>query len=229
MRRESQRIGDIRMSERNFQIAPSILAADFNRLGEQIQTLEQNQIELLHIDVMDGMFVPSISFGMPVIAAIRRESRLFFDVHLMVQEPIRYVEEFARAGADSITVHVEACRDVSGTLEKIQSLGRKTAITLNPETPVEALFPYLPMVDMVLVMSVRPGFGGQKFMPDSLDKVRCLDQLRKAQNWRYSIEIDGGITHDNLREAAAAGVDILVAGTAVFDGNIAENIKLMRR
>ena len=217
------------MSERDVQIAPSILAADFNCLGEQIQTLEENQIELLHIDVMDGMFVPSISFGMPVIASIRRESRLFFDVHLMVQEPVRYVEDFVRAGADSITVHVEACRDVKGTLEKIQSLGRKTAISLNPETPVDALLPYLPMVDMVLVMSVRPGFGGQKFMPDSLDKVRRLDELRKAQKWHYRIEIDGGITHDNWREVAAAGVDILVAGTAVFDGDIAENITIMRR
>ena len=217
------------MSERDVQIAPSILAADFNCLGEQIQTLEENQIELLHIDVMDGMFVPSISFGMPVIASIRRESRLFFDVHLMVQEPVRYVEDFVRAGADSITVHVEACRDVKGTLEKVQSLGRKTAISLNPETPVETLLPYLPMVDMVLVMSVRPGFGGQKFMPASLDKVHRLDEMRKAQKWHYRIEIDGGITHDNLREVAAAGVDILVAGTAVFDGDIAENIKMMRR
>ena len=217
------------MSERDFQIAPSILAADFNCLGEQIQTLEENQIELLHIDVMDGMFVPSISFGMPVIASIRKQSRMFFDAHLMVQEPVRYVEEFVRAGAESVTVHVEACRNVKGTLEKIQSLGRKTAISLNPETPVEALLPYLPIVDMVLVMSVRPGFGGQKFMPQALDKVRYLDRVRKENKWRYRIEIDGGITHNNLSEVVAAGVDILVAGTAVFDGDIAENVKMMRR
>jgi len=217
------------MSERKFQICPSILAADFNCLGEQIQILEENQIELLHIDVMDGMFVPSISFGMPLIASIRKRSRLFFDVHLMVQEPGRYVEEFVRTGADSITVHVEACRDVGGTLEKIKALGVKCAVSLNPETPAENVLPYLPVVDMVLVMSVRPGFGGQKLIPESLDKVRYLDQVRREQNMDYLIEVDGGVTHENLDEVVNAGVDVVVAGTAVFGGDIAENIKVMRR
>lgn len=217
------------MSKRDFEIAPSILAANFNCLGEQIQILEENQIEILHIDVMDGMFVPSISFGMPLIASIRKESKLFFDVHLMVEEPVRYVEAFVKAGADSITVHVEACKEVKETLEKIKSLGIKCAITLNPETPVESIDSYLPMVDMVLVMSVRPGFGGQKLIPASLDKVRYLKKVRQEQGLCYKIEIDGGVNRDNLRELVSAGVDVVVAGTAVFAGNIADNLKEMRR
>ncbi len=226
---ELHRIEDSSMSERNYQICPSILAADFNCLGEQIQILERNQIELLHIDVMDGMFVPSISFGMPLIASIRKESKLFFDVHLMVEEPARYVEEFVKAGADSITVHVEACRDVGATLDKIKSLGVECAISLNPETSAESALPYLSMVDMVLVMSVRPGFGGQKLIPESLDKVAYLAQVRDEQGLDYAIEVDGGVTHDNLDEVVSAGVDIVVAGTAVFRGDIAENVKIMRR
>lgn len=217
------------MSTRDFKLAPSILAADFNCLGEQIQTLEENQIKLLHIDVMDGMFVPSISFGMPLIASIRKNSSLFFDVHLMVQEPVRYLEEFVRVGADSITVHIEACRDLERTLEQIKVLGVRRAVSFNPETPVETLMPYLSMVDMVLVMSVRPGFGGQKFMQESLDKVRFLDRVRKEHNLHYEIEIDGGITHDNFLNAVSAGVDIIVAGTAVFAGDIEKNVRVMRR
>lgn len=217
------------MSKRDFEIAPSILAANFNCLGEQIQILEENQIEILHIDVMDGMFVPSISFGMPVIASIREESKLFFDVHLMVEEPNRYVEAFVKAGADSLTVHVEACKEVKETLEKIKSLGIKCAVTLNPETPVESLDSYLPMVDMVLVMSVKPGFGGQKLIPESLDKVRYLKRMRQERGLCYKIEIDGGVNRDNLREIVSAGVDVVVAGTAVFAGDIADNLKEMRR
>lgn len=217
------------MSKRDFEIAPSILAANFNCLGEQIQILEENQIEILHIDVMDGMFVPSISFGMPVIASIRKESKLFFDVHLMVEEPNRYVEAFVKAGADSLTVHVEACKEVKETLEKIKSLGIKCAVTLNPETPVESLDSYLPMVDMVLVMSVKPGFGGQKLIPESLDKVRYLKRMRQERGLCYKIEIDGGVNRDNLREIVSAGVDVVVAGTAVFAGDIADNLKEMRR
>lgn len=217
------------MGKRDFRLAPSILAADFNCLGEQIQTLEENEIEILHIDVMDGMFVPSISFGMPLIASIRKNSSLFFDVHLMVQEPDRYVEEFVKAGADSITVHVEACTDVAGTLNRIRECGLRTAISFNPETEVEELLPYLPLVDMVLVMSVRPGFGGQKFIMSSLDKVRYLDRIRNEQKLDFAIEIDGGVKRSNLEEIVTAGVDVVVAGTAVFDGDIAENVKVMRR
>lgn len=205
-------------------LAPSILAADFNRLGEQIQSLEQNGIEWLHIDVMDGTFVPSISFGMPVIASIRKKSRLFFDVHLMVQEPGRYIKEFVDAGADSITVHVEACRDVAGMLEEIGKYPVRRAVSIKPATDVSAVMPYLEQVDMVLVMSVEPGFGGQKLLPETLGKIRELDLLRRQEGYSYKLEIDGGVTHDNLREVVQCGTDIIVAGTAVFQGDITANI-----
>jgi ribulose-phosphate 3-epimerase len=152
-------------------LAPSILSADFNRLGEQIQILQDNHIEVLHIDVMDGAFVPSISFGMPVISSIRKESRLFFDVHLMVQEPARYFEEFVRCGADSITFHVEACQDPEATLTKLKGYPVKTAVSIKPGTEIAAIEPYLPQVDMVLVMGVEPGFGGQALIPSTLDKL----------------------------------------------------------
>ena len=209
-------------------IAPSILAADFNHLGRQIHELEENDVEILHIDVMDGMFVPSISFGMPVISSIRKESHLFFDVHLMVQNPIGYSEEFVKDGADSITVHVEACEDTKATLLKIKEYGIQCGITLNPETPVEAVVPYLGMVDMVLVMSVHPGFGGQKLIPETLKKVEYLAGLRKEQNLHYNIEIDGGVNHKNLGEVVSMGVDIVVAGTAVFKGDISENMQIVK-
>lgn len=207
------------------QLAPSILAADFNRLGKQIKELEQNKIELLHIDVMDGMFVPSISFGMPVITSIRKESSLFFDVHLMVQEPIRYIKEFVEAGADLITVHVEACEDAAETLKQVKSHNVKCGISLNPETPVEVIFPYLELADVVLVMSVHPGFGGQKLIPETLEKVKILAKIREERNLHYNIEIDGGVNQENLLEIVSSGVDMIVAGTAVFRGDISENIR----
>ncbi len=210
------------------QIAPSILAADFNRLGGQIHELEENDVEILHIDVMDGMFVPSISFGMPVITSIRKESRLFFDVHLMVQDPIRYIEEFVKDGADSITVHVEACEDVRAALGEIKTHGIECGISINPETSVEAVVPYLEMVDMVLVMTVHPGFGGQKLIPETLKKVEYLAGLRKERNLHYNIEIDGGVNRKNLGEIVSLGVDIVVAGTAVFQGDISENMKMVK-
>lgn len=209
-------------------IAPSILAADFNCLGKQIHELEENQVDILHVDVMDGLFVPSISFGMPVITSIRKESRLFFDVHLMIQEPIRYIEEFVKDGADSITVHVEACEDVRATLQKIKEQGIQCGITLNPETPLEAVLPYLSMADMILVMSVHPGFGGQKLIPETLKKVEALAQFRKEKDLHYKIEIDGGVNQKNLGEVVSRGVDIVVAGTAVFRGDISENLKKIR-
>ena len=207
------------------QIAPSILAADFNCLGKQIHELEENEVKYLHIDVMDGIFVPSISFGMPVITSIRKESHLYFDVHLMIREPIRYIEEFVKNGADSITVHVEACEDVKATLQNIKDQGIQCGITLNPETPVERVLPYLDMVDMVLVMSVHPGFGGQKLIPDTLKKVEYLAELRKERDLCYDIEIDGGVNQRNLGDVISAGVDIVVAGTAVFRGDITQNLK----
>lgn len=209
-------------------LAPSILAADFNRLGNQIQQIEQNGIELLHIDVMDGMFVPSISFGMPLIASIRKESRLFFDVHLMVQEPARYIKEFVETGADSLTVHVEACSDVKETLQQIRAQNIKCGISINPETPVDAVLPYLEFADLVLAMTVRPGFGGQKLIPETLEKVRALTEIRKEKGFCYQIEVDGGVHLGNLQSVISAGVDIIVAGTAVFSGDITENVKRVK-
>lgn len=209
-------------------LAPSILAADFNRLGNQIQQIEQNGIELLHIDVMDGMFVPSISFGMPLIASIRKESRLFFDVHLMVQEPARYIKEFVETGADSLTVHVEACSDVKETLQQIKAQNIKCGISLNPETPVDTVLPYLEFADLVLAMTVRPGFGGQKLIPETLEKVRVLTEIRKEKGLCYQIEVDGGVHLGNLQSVISAGVDIIVAGTAVFSGDITENVKRVK-
>lgn len=206
------------------QLAPSILAADFNCLGKQLRELEAAGIEVLHIDVMDGIFVPSISFGMPVISSLRKEAKLFFDVHLMVQEPIRYISEFRECGADSITVHVEACEDVQKTLDAIRSCGAKTAISLCPDTPLTEIENYLEQVDMVLVMTVNPGFGGQKLIPASMDKVLQLNKIRKDRNLNYRIEIDGGVTKENLAEIIACGADWVVAGTAVFRGKISENV-----
>lgn len=210
------------------QLAPSILAADFNCLGEQLRQLRQAEIHYLHIDVMDGMFVPSISFGMPVIASLRRHDTFFFDVHLMVEEPIRYIEEFREIGADGITVHVEACKDLAGTLAAIRQSGAKPAVSLCPETPVEEIIPVLDQVDMVLVMSVHPGFGGQTLLPESLEKVAQLKRLREEQGFGYTIEIDGGIKRENIRRVVDCGVDIVVAGTAVFKGNIISNIQCLQ-
>lgn len=210
------------------QLAPSILSADFNRLGSQIKVLEQKGIKVLHVDVMDGMFVPSISFGMPVIESIRKESSLFFDLHLMVHEPLRYIKQFVKAGADSITVHVEACEDLDKTLGAIKAAGAECAVAVNPETPVSSIVPYLDKVDMALVMSVHPGFGGQKLIAETLDKVQELARLRKEKGLAFSIEIDGGVNQENIREIAMTGTDIIVAGTAVFKGEISDNIDRLR-
>lgn len=210
------------------QLVPSILSADFNCLGNQIRDLENGGIEFLHIDVMDGMFVPSITFGMPVIASLRKNTDLFFDIHLMVQEPIRYISDFKEAGADSITVHYEACEDLDATIDAIRKAGVKAAVTLCPETPLDRLEPYLDQVDMVLVMSVRPGFGGQKLIPETLEKVKQLKRLRDARNLCYAIEIDGGVTQDNLEEIVSCGTDLVVAGTAVFKGNVRENVRILK-
>lgn len=210
------------------ELAPSILAADFNRLGEQIKEVGNTGTRYLHIDVMDGLFVPSISFGMPLIESIRKESSMFFDVHLMINEPIRYLSDFANAGADGITVHKEACKELRETLSGIKKLGLKPSVSINPETPVQEIEDVLGMVYMVLVMSVHPGFGGQKFIPSSLDKVRWLKEKREEKGLSYKIEIDGGVNKNNIAEIAGNGVDIIVAGTAVFNGNITENINTLK-
>ena len=207
------------------ELAPSILSADFMHLGEQLHLLENSGTRVLHIDVMDGAFVPSISFGMPVIRSIRRESSMFFDVHLMINEPVRYVKEFVEAGADSITVHVEACSDIQATIDAMETYHVRKALCINPGTSVDVLKPFLNRIDMVLVMGVEPGFGGQKLIPETLKKVEQLDQLRTEKGYSFQIEFDGGVTRDNLGEIIANGADIVVAGTAVFRGDIGENVR----
>ena len=201
-----------------YQLCPSILSADFNRLGEQIKTLEKAGIQWLHIDVMDGDFVPSISFGMPVIKSIRKESGLYFDVHLMVEEPGRYLEETKAAGADRIGVHAEACRHLHRTLQQIKTLGCEACVVLNPATPLNVLDYVLEDVDVVLLMTVNPGFGGQAYIPAMTEKIRQLRRLIDERGLDVKIEIDGGVKLSNVRELIEAGAEYLVAGSSVFNG-----------
>ena len=204
-------------------LSPSILSADFSRLGEQIKELDEAGAQYVHIDVMDGMFVPSISFGMPIIRAIRGCSDRIFDVHLMIEEPGRYIADFAEAGADLITVHAESCKHLDRTIESIKERGLLAGVALNPATPVSAISCLLEKVDMVLIMTVNPGFGGQKLIPYTVDKVRELKQLLDEKGLKTDIEVDGGINLSNAREVMEAGANIIVAGSAVFSGNVTEN------
>ena len=213
---------------RNYVLSPSILAADFKVLGQEMKKTEENGAAYIHFDVMDGMFVPSISFGMPVLASIHDATEQFMDAHLMVQEPIRYVEAFQKAGADYVTVHLEACEDVKTTLDKIHACGMKAGLAVNPETDVKELVPYMEDVEMILIMSVQPGFGGQKFIPESLDKIREVRAMLNEKNLETDIQVDGGIYVENVREVLDAGANVIVAGSAVFRGDAGENTaKLM--
>ena len=204
-------------------LAPSILSADFKILGEQLKLTEEAGAEYIHFDVMDGMFVPSISFGMPVLASIKGATTQTLDVHLMVTEPIRYVEEFVKAGADIVTVHYEACEDLQATIDKIHAAGAKVGISIKPKTPVDVLLPYLDQAEMFLIMSVEPGFGGQAFIPESLERISELRNLLNEKGLTTDIVVDGGIYHKNVAEVLAAGANVMVSGSGVFKGDIKDN------
>ena len=204
-------------------IAPSILSADFANLERDIRRV--SSADWLHVDVMDGCFVPNLTIGVPVVQSIRKCTGMFLDVHLMIEEPIRYIEEFKKAGADLLTVHLEACKDVKATLDAIHEAGMKVGLSICPETPAEEVEPYLEKVDMILVMSVHPGFGGQKFIPDTLEKIQAIRKMAKDQKRKIDIQVDGGIYLTNVKEVLDAGANIIVAGSAVFKGNAAENTR----
>lgn len=208
-----------------YQLCPSILSADFNRLGEQIKILENEGVKILHIDVMDGDFVPSISFGMPVIKSIRKESKMFFDVHLMVTEPERYIRDFVECGADSITVHAEACEDLERTIELIRAAGVKVGVSIKPATPVNDISHLLDEVDMVLVMTVQPGFGGQKYLEGCTEKIKELRELIDAEGLDTQIQVDGGINEETLSTVMEAGANLIVAGSYAFREDLAESVQ----
>lgn len=206
-------------------LSPSLLSADFSKLGEQVRILDEAGADYIHIDVMDGAFVPSISMGFPVIKSIRGCTERMFDVHLMVEEPGRYIKDVVEAGADIVTVHVEACKHLDRTIEAIKELGVLAGVALNPATPLSTIEWILPKVDMVLIMSVNPGFGGQKFIPYTMDKIRQLRRMLKEKGSKADIEVDGGVNFENVEAILDAGANIVVAGSAVFSGDIEENVK----
>lgn len=211
----------------NYDLSPSILSADFGTLREDLRVLEEAGTKYLHFDMMDGDFVPNISFGMPVIQSVRKDNHCFFDVHMMVSEPGRYIDAVADAGADGITVHQEACRHLDRTIQQIKERGLKVGVALNPATPISTLDCVLPMLDLVLIMSVNPGFGGQKLIPYTIEKIRALRQRADALGLELNIGIDGGVTLDNVQEIKDAGANFFIAGSAVFKPRerMAENVK----
>ena len=211
-------------------LAPSILSADFGHLAEDVKKIEEGGADYIHVDVMDGHFVPNISFGAPVMKCLNGKTNLPYDVHLMIENPDKYIEDFVTPQTEYITVHQEACVHLHRTVQNIKSMGIKAGVSINPATPVSTLECILPDVDLVLIMSVNPGFGGQKFIPGALEKIRKLAEIKKAQNLGFAIEIDGGITLENIKEVVDAGVEIAVAGSAVFKAeDITERVREFKR
>ena len=216
---------------KKIQISPSILSADFSQLGKEIKRLEDGGADLIHVDVMDGHFVPNLTIGPPVIKALKKNCSIKFDVHLMISPVHKYIQDYSDAGADIITIHPEATNDLSASISKIKELKKKAGVSLNPETKVEIIKDYLDQIDLVLIMSVNPGFGGQKFMPEVLDKIKELKKIQEDRNIDFDIEIDGGINFENSKVAIEAGANILVSGTTVFksnSGDIKKNIDILK-
>ena len=216
---------------KKIQISPSILSANFSELGNEIKKLEACGADMIHVDVMDGHFVPNLTIGPPVIKALKKKSSIPFDVHLMISPVHKYIEAYANAGADIITIHPEATDDLKASILKIKELNKKVGVSLNPETKVESILGLLEKIDLVLIMSVNPGFGGQKFMPEVLTKVKELKKIQDEKGFKFDIEIDGGINFDNFKSAIEAGANILVSGTTIFksnNGNIKKNIELLK-
>ena len=216
---------------KKIQISPSILSADFSQLGNEIKRLEEGGADMIHVDVMDGHFVPNLTIGPPVIKALRKQCSIKFDVHLMISPVHRYIEAYADAGADIITIHPEATDNLEESISKIKSLNKKVGVSLNPESKLDLITNYLEKIDLVLIMSVNPGFGGQKFMPEVLNKIKDLKKIQESKGINFDIEIDGGINFDNSKEAIKAGANILVSGTTIFkenNGDIKKNIDFLK-
>ena len=216
---------------KNIQISPSILSANFSQLGNEIKRLEDGGADLIHVDVMDGHFVPNITIGPPVIKTLRNYTKLPFDVHLMISPVHKYIENFAEAGSDIITIHPEATNDLIESIQLIKQLKKKVGISLNPNTEINIIEKILKDIDLVLIMSVHPGFGGQKFMPEAIEKIKKLHQIKKDNKLNFDIEVDGGINFSNSKEIISAGANILVSGTTIFNennGNIKKNIETLR-